>query len=341
MRWLANDQGGGRVLEFRVDRQLAFLAVVNVAVMVAGGVLVGASFLDIYNLQSMAGQVPELGLLALGVMLAMISGNGGIDLSGIALANLSGVVAYLVLRDTVSPDDAPLLFSWSFAGIALLVGLAGGMLNGFLISGAGLTPIIATLGTQLFFTGLAIAFTNGSALGLGYIEPLDAFGNTPVLGVPLCFALFLLIALILGGVLRYSPFGLRLLLLGNNAKAARYAGIAEKRILFLTYTACGVLASVAGIVIAARTSSVKWDYGNSYVLIAILIAVMAGVRPEGGYGRVICVVLSATSLQILSSLFNFMDISNFFRDLAWGVLLLVFLATSGFDAKAWVRALRG
>ena len=85
----------------------------------------------------------------------------------------------------------------------------------------------------------------------------------------------------------------------------------------------------------------KWDYGNSYVLIAILIAVMAGVRPEGGYGRVICVVLSATSLQILSSLFTFMDISNFFRDLAWGVLLLVFLATSGFDAKAWFKALRG
>ncbi|OCP22500.1 hypothetical protein BC361_23815 [Ensifer sp. LC54] len=93
-------------MEFRVDRQLAFLAVVNIAVLAAGGVLVGASFLDIYNLQSMAGQVPELGLLALGVMLAMISGNGGIDLSGIALANLSGVVAYFVLRDTVSPDDA-------------------------------------------------------------------------------------------------------------------------------------------------------------------------------------------------------------------------------------------
>ncbi|WP_102958572.1 ABC transporter permease [Mangrovicella endophytica] len=318
------------------DRQLSFLALTNVAVLLAAVLLTGSGFIDLYNLQSMASQVPELGLLALGVMLAMLSGNGGIDLSGIALANLSGVVAYLVLRDTVSADDAPLVFTWSFAGIALAVGLAGGVLNGILVSHAGLTPIIATLGTQLFFTGIAVALTNGSAQTLGYVEPLDDFGNTPVLGVPQCFALFILIALLLGIVLRFSGFGIRLRLLGSNPKAAHYAGIPRRRMLFLTYTACGVLASVAGIVIAARTSSVKWDYGSSYVLIAILIAVMAGVRPEGGYGRVICVILSATALQMLSSLFNFMDISNFFRDFAWGVLLLLFLAASQIDLRAWI-----
>ncbi|MGE6781601.1 ABC transporter permease [Ensifer adhaerens] len=331
---------GGDIVAFQVDRQLGFLATVNVAAIVAGAVLVGASFVELYNFQSMASQVPELGFLAFGVMLAMMSGNGGIDLSGIALANLSGVAAYFFLRDAISADDAPLLFTWSLIGAALAIGLVGGMLNGFLIAQLGLTPIIATLGTQLLFTGLAIVLTNGSALSIGYVEPLDDFGNAAILSVPQCFALFLVVALAIGAVLRFTPFGQRLLLLGNNAKAARYAGIPEKRILFLTYTVCGLLASVAGIVIAARTSSVKWDYGSSYVLIAILIAVMAGVRPEGGYGRVICVVLSATSLQMLSSLFNFMNISNFFRDLAWGVLLLVFIATSGFDFKAWFRAVR-
>ncbi|WP_419195902.1 ABC transporter permease [Ensifer adhaerens] len=328
------------MLAFQVDRQLGFLATVNVAAVVAGAVLVGASFVELYNFQSMASQVPELGFLALGVMLAMMSGNGGIDLSGIALANLSGVAAYFFLRDAISADDAPLLFTWSFVGAALAIGLVGGMLNGLLIARLGLTPIIATLGTQLLFTGLAVVLTNGSALSLGYVEPLDDFGNASILSVPQCFALFLLVALGIGVVLRFTPFGQRLLLLGNNAKAARYAGIPEKRILFVTYTVCGLLASLAGIVIAARTSSMKWDYGSSYVLIAILIAVMAGVRPEGGYGRVVCVVLSATSLQMLSSLFNFMNISNFFRDLAWGVLLLIFIAISGFDFKAWLRVAR-
>ncbi len=121
------------------------------------------------------------------------------------------------------------------------------------------------LGTQLFFTGLAVAFTNGSAITLGYVEPLDNFGNTPVLGVPMCFTLFVAIAVLIGVVLRFTPFGFKLYLMGSNAKAARYAGIPQRRMLLLTYTVCGVLASIAGIIIAARTSSVKWDYGSSYV----------------------------------------------------------------------------
>ncbi|MBO9630836.1 MAG: ABC transporter permease, partial [Shinella sp.] len=260
------------MMSLRLDRQTLFLAAINGIVLVAGAFLAGRGFLDSYNLQSMAAQVPELGLLALGVMLAMVSGNGGIDLSGIALANLAGIVAFSIARTLVPVADDPLLFSWTFAALALVIGLAGGFLNGMIIAYAGLTPLIATLGTQLLFTGLAIYLTNGSAVGMGYIEPLDDFGNLPVFGIPLCFALFLVIAAALGFSLIYTRFGVQLMLLGSNAKAARYGGINERRMLLVTYTICGVLASVAGIIIAARNSSVKWDYGSSYVLIAILIA---------------------------------------------------------------------
>lgn len=319
------------------DRQLTFLALVNVSVLVAAALLIGGGFINLYNFQSMAMQVPEIGLLAMGVTLAMISGNGGIDLSGIALANLAGAVAFLLAPHFVSSVDSPLLFSLVFAAIALATGILGGAFNGTLIAFGGMTPIIATLGTQLFFTGIAVALTGGSALRLGYIEPLDDFGNSTIAGVPIAFAVFLAIAAALGLMLRFSAPGLHLYLLGSNAKAARYAGIRSKRILFGIYTICGALAAVAGIIIAARTSSVKWDYGNSYVLIAILIAVMAGVRPEGGYGRIVCVLLSASALQMLSSLFNFMNISNFFRDCAWGLLLLAFLATSKVDLRLLLR----
>ncbi|MBB6485761.1 ABC transporter permease [Rhizobium lusitanum] len=324
----------------KLDRQTLFLALINCAVLVAGGMLAGATFLDSYNLQSMASQVPELGLLALGVMLAMISGNGGIDLSGIALANLAGIIAFLITRQFIPVSESPLLFAWAFAGLSLVVGIAGGLMNGIVIAYARLTPLIATLGTQLLFTGIAVFLTNGSAVSMGYIEPLDNFGNMPVLGIPMCFALFLAIAAVLAFLLKYTPFGVKLMLLGSNAKAARYGGINEKRMLLVTYTLCGVLASVAGIIIAARNSSVKWDYGGSYVLIAILIAVLGGVKPEGGYGKVICVLLAATALQILSSLFNFMNISNFFRDLAWGVLLLALLASARVHLGYWLQPKR-
>ncbi|WP_116134066.1 ABC transporter permease [Tropicimonas sp. IMCC34043] len=312
----------------KTDGQLVFLIGINALVVIAAMILVGDRFMALYNFQSMGTQVPELGLLAFGVMLAMISGNGGIDLSGIALANLSGVAAILLAPSLVSPDAAPLGYFLTFSAIALSVGMLGGALNGALIGYAGMTPIIATLGTQLLFTGVAVGLTGGSAQQLGYVPLIDDFGNMPIWGVPRTFALFILIALALAALLKFTRFGIHLFLMGSNPTAARFAGIRVKSILFRTYLLASLLASVAGIIIAARTSSVKWDYGSSYVLVAILITVMAGVRPEGGYGRVICVVLSATALQILSSLFNFMQISNFFRDCAWGLLLLLFLANA-------------
>lgn len=327
----------GRVSSKFYDGQLGFLALVNALVIAASLFLVGPKFVSLFNLQSMATQVSELGLLALGVMLAMVAGRGGIDLSGIALANLSGVFAFMLAPHLASSTEAPVSYCFAFAGISLVVGLIGGAINGFLVGYANLTPIIATLGTQMLYTGIAVGLTGGSALRLGYILPLDDFANLPVMGVPISFALFLAIAGLLTLVLRYSRYGTRLFLLGSNDVAARYAGIPVRRMYFVTYTIAGLLASLAGVIIAARTSSVKWDYGTSYVMVAILIAVMAGVRPEGGYGRVICVLMSAIALQMLSSLFNFMEISNFFRDCAWGLLLLLFLAVSRVDLGVYLR----
>src|SRR6218665_1135269 len=317
------------------------LAAITAAVVVCAIALTGGGFIDPCNLQPMAGQVPELGLLAIGVMLAMIAGNGGIDLSGIALANLAGVCAGVLLPHWVDAGQTPLLFTLALVGVALAVGLLGGLLNGLLIACAGLTPTLCTLGTQLVFAGLAVVLSGGSAVRIGLIEPLDFIGNGLVLGLPLCFMLFVGIALAIGVWLRHSPFGMRLFLMGTNPKAARYAGVPQRRMLLSVYTLCGLLASVSGIVIAARSSSVKWDYGSSYVLIAILIAVMAGlmgvmagVRPEGGHGRMLCLLLSATALQFLSSTFNFLEVSSFFRDCAWGLMLLLFVASSRFDARS-------
>ena len=319
-----------------VDRQLNFLVAVNVLVLLAAVSIAGVNFVSIDNLQSMAVQIPELGLLAIGVALTMISGNGGIDLSGVAVANLSGIVAALTVSAWISPDDYPLAFAFVFAGVCLCVGLVCGLINGVLVSRAGLTPIIATLGTSLAFTGVSVVLTNGSGVRLGYIEPLDDFGHMPVFGVPICFAVFVAIAAIIGATLRFTPFGVRLYLLGSNAKAARFAGFNQRWLLMATYTISSLLASVAGYIIAARISSVKWDYGTSYVMIAILIVVMAGVNPAGGYGKITGVVLSAAALQILSSTFNFLDISNFFRDFAWGLLLLIFLAVSRIEIGTWL-----
>jgi len=319
----------------RPDMQLIGLVGINLAILIAAGLVFGTKFLSPYNLQSMAGQVPEIGLLALGVTLAMVAGRGGIDLSGIALANLSGICAYLALGPVKDSAMGETGYVLALAGLSVGFGLLGGLLNGVIIGFVGVTSIIATLGTQLLFTGIAVILTGGSAQTLGYIPVLDDFANRAVLGLPLSVWLFLAVAFALIGWLTATKSGRLLFLMGSNHTAARFAGIPTRALLLQVYALSGVFSGMAGVVIAARTSSLKWDYGSSYVLVAILIAVMAGVRPEGGYGRVICVLFSASALQLMSSFFNFMALSNFFRDLAWGVLLLAFLAVSKADLSGF------
>jgi len=321
-----------------VDGQFLVLAVINVVLLVLGAAISGGSFLSVFNLQSMAGQVPEIGLLAIGVMLAMCAGDGGIDLSGIALANLSGVLSAVLVASVVSSTGQEGLYSALFIFGALAIGFLGGLINGTLITRFGITPILCTLGTQMAFTGLAVVVSGGKAVVVGSPEPLSSIGNEFWFGAPISFILFIAVAVLVGAALKFSPFGRWLMLSGSNPKAALYAGFPRSAVVTATYALSGTLSGLSGVIIAARNVNVKWDYGVSYLLIAILIAVMAGVRPEGGYGRIVCVVFSAVALQLMSSLLNFGGLSNFVRDFAWGALLLAFLAIARYDLVGFLFA---
>ena len=320
----------------RVDGQFLVLAAINVILLALGAAISDGSFLSIFNLQSMAGQVPEIGLLAIGVMLAMCAGDGGIDLSGIALANLSGVLSAVIVAHFVSNVEQEGLYTALFIFGALAIGFLGGLINGTLITRFGITPILCTLGTQMAFTGLSVIVSGGKAVVVGSPEPLSSIGNEFWFGAPISFILFIVVAALIGGALKFSPFGRWLMLSGSNPKAALYAGFPRSAVVTATYALSGTLSGVSGVIIAARNVNVKWDYGASYLLIAILIAVMAGVRPEGGYGRIVCVVFSAVALQLMSSLLNFGGLSNFVRDFAWGALLLTFLAIARYDLVGFV-----
>lgn len=331
-------KGSFEIGKWFADRQLNFLLSVNVLVVIVAVWLSHGQFVDIDNLQSMGSQLPEVGLLALGIMLSMLSGNGGIDLSGVGLANLSAMIAALVVPKWVSGDESPVLYTTLFCVVVLTMGLVGGLTNGLVIARLRLTPILSTLGTQLLFTGFAVALSNGASVHVDYVEPLADIGNGAVFQVPISFCIFIAAVVILGWLLKRTPFGLRLYLMGTNPRAAFYAGIGCERMLIATYTMCGLLASLAGLVTVSHTLSAKWDYGSSYLLIAILIAVMGGVNPAGGYGRIVCVFFAATVLQLLSSLFNLLGVSQFFGDCTWGFLLLVSLAfADGDHLRAIVR----
>ncbi len=307
--------------EFR----LAIIAVVVFALM---GILSPERFLSEQNLTSMAFQFPEFAILALAITLVMMT--GGIDLSVVGIANLSAVVAALILTEFAGPD-LPLqasLFWLGFAlGASLLIGAMVGLLNGTLVAFLGLPPILATLGSGLVFTGFAIALTGGSAV-MGFPEVVAWIGNSQMLGLPTPLLIFIMLAVALHFLMTRTAFGIRISMFGTNPLAALYAAVDVKGMLLKVYMLSGLFASVAGMVIMSRANSAKADYGSSYLLLSVLIAVLGGVNPYGGYGRVVGVVLAVLSMQFLSSGLNMLQVSNFARELIWGALLLFVMTTN-------------
>jgi simple sugar transport system permease protein len=124
-------------------------------------------------------------------------------------------------------------------------------------------------------------------------------------------------------VLDKTSFGVRVYLFGANPIASRFAGVDNFRVTLGAYMISGLLASLAGLIIAVRANSAKADYGASYVLLSILIAVLGGTDPYGGFGKVSGLVLAVLALQFLSSGLNMLQISNFAVEMTWGALLLI------------------
>ena len=294
------------------------LAVIAVAVFVLMAALSPDRFLSLQNLTSMAFQFPEFAILALAMTLTMLT--GGIDLSVVGVANLSAIVAALIMTRLTGSSDGTVVFLVALCA-ALAVGMAAGLFNGLLVAKLGLPAILATLGSGLIFTGFAIALTGGSAV-MGLPAAAAWIGNSTILGIPTPLILFALLAVGLSLVLTRTAFGVKVRMFGANPLAARFAAVNIDAMLIKVYVASGGLAAMAGMVVMSRANSAKADYGSSYLLLAVLIAILGGVNPYGGYGKIIGVVLAVLSMQFLSSGLNMVGVSNFARELIWGSLLI-------------------
>lgn len=275
-------------------------------------------FLNAYNFESMAFFLPELGILSIAVMIAMLT--GGIDLSIVGLANLSAITAGLFFQ-RMGGAEAGIGIVLIGVAIALSVGLLGGLINGWLISRLRITPILATLGTGQVFTGLALVLTGGPAI-VGFPAAWNAIGNAKLGPIPVPFVIFIAVCVGVWLLLSRTAFGLQLMLIGTNPRAAVFAGINRAWMLMYSYALTGLLAAMAGIILSGRTNAAKSDYGASYLLQAVLIAVLGGTNPAGGRGNVLGVVLALISLVMLSSGFQMMRVSNHLIDFIWGAFLI-------------------
>jgi len=325
------------------DPNLLRLLVMLVFVFVLMTVLRPNQFATMADFNSMMRQFPEYGIMAIGISLTMIT--GGIDLGVVGTANLSAIVAAKFLIGTVPRGAAPaqvVPYLIIAVLLSLSVGLVCGAFAGMRISRFNIPAILATLGTQQLFTGIAIGITSGrpqSGLPLLY----SRIGNMEFFRfVPISFVIFFVVAVGVGIMLSRTRFGTYMYMMGTNPRASRYAGLNNTSITLRTYMISGLLSSVAGLIMMARANSAKADYGAPYTLQCVLIAVLGGINPNGGFGTIGGVTMAILILQFLSSGLNmFNNISNFYRDVIWGgVLILVLVFNKLLSWREERRAVR-
>ncbi len=310
------------------------LLVITAAIFALMSVLNPDRFLTYGNFTSMCFQFPELGIFALAIMVSLIT--GGIDLSIVSIANLAGLSGAFVLVRAGSDDHVlpSLLIALCLTiGVSILCGL----LNGWLIGYMGITPILATLGTMQLFMGIGFVATKGHAVA-GYPHAFQALGSGTVLYVPVPLLVFLVCALAVHILMSRTTMGMRLSMMGTNPTAAVFAGLNVPQLQLRTYALSGLLAGIAGLIIIARTNSAKADYGSSYLLLAVLVAILGGVNPRGGFGTVWGILLAVLALQFLSSGLNMLRfhetigtyVNNFTKEFTWGGLLLLVMVSNEF-----------
>lgn len=302
------------------------LLLIAVGMFVLMAVLRPKFFLSAISLRTMGVQVAEMGLFSIAMMIVFIS--GGIDLSIIAISNLTSVLTGMLMLTPLAKNGSDgtvfMLLILSF-GIALIVGIVLGGINGYLISRFSLPPMLVTLGTMNLYMGTAIILTQGKALS-GFPVMVTNFGNGLLLGVPIPFIILVLVVAASALILNYTKYGFDLKLFGTNALASRFSGIPNTAVVVKTYMISGIISAITGVEMMARTNTARADFGNSYLFISILCAILGGTAPEGGAGSLLGLVLAFTILQILSSGFNMLSISSIMKDFIWGALLLAVMA---------------
>ena len=308
---------------FASDSSLFVLVVIFLIIFIALGAIVGENMYTSQRLVLMGFQIPEFGLIALGMTFSFLL--GGIDLSLVANANLSGILGAYVLAKMSVMGFTPGLVIFMAILISLVSATLFGLLNGVLIAKFSVPPMIATLATMTFYTGIAMALTGGSSI-TGFPTAFTMFATSTFLGIPSIFLLFLLITVILGVFLSRTGLGRRIYLYGENPLAARFSAINNERLILAVFGLNGLLAGMSGLIIISRVTTAKVGYGDAYLVQAMLVAIIGGISPSGGKGKISGVIIAIAMIQLLSSAFTIWQLSPYNRKLIWGaVLILVIL----------------
>ncbi|MDR1089881.1 MAG: ABC transporter permease, partial [Prevotella sp.] len=259
--------GSGHLEKYRKEWMLVAVFALEFIIC---GVLSPSDFLSWRNMQSLAFQIPEIGIISLAMMVVIIT--GGINLSIATCAALSSIIAAY----TLSGLNGSGLSDWVIIIFSIIVAILSasicGLFNGAVVAYVGVSPILVTIGTMTLFQGIGLYFTHGKAIS-GFNESFYVFGNEKFAGIPISMIIFAVIAFVTWILLEKTPWGLYIHMLGCNRRATEFSGVNVKKALLKAYILSSIIGSIAAIIMMSRYNSAKVDYGSSYLMLSITATV--------------------------------------------------------------------
>ena len=269
-------------------------------------------FLTWENMKNILVYISVGGVMAAGLTVAMLL--GGLDVS-----QWSILAFCMMLMGVLSGLGAPAPVMMA-ASIAASIG--AGCLNAFIITRMKINPIIATIGTQLIWRSAAFLITNGEYV---YItDPVfKAIGYDSFLFLPIVTWVMIAVYAVLFYVLKYTSFGRKVYAVGGNPTASYLSGISLDKTRFGAYTISGMVAGIAGILLASQVSMALPSAGEGREMDGIAMVILGGVSLSGGKGRIIGTLLGVLILSVLDNGMTLLSVPAYYQMLAKGIVLIV------------------
>lgn len=298
--------------------------------------LLSRNFLTSANLLTVARQSTYLTIVAMGQMLALLT--GGFDLSvgkNVAITSVVGAMVMASLSAAYPGATGFAITGGMVAGVA--AGTLLGVVNGLGVAVFDVSPFMMTLGTASISFGIALTLTSGVPV---YGMP-DAFGSIfgfgRLLDVPMPVYVTAAVVALMYVVLAWTRMGRYFYAIGGNLKASVLSGISTRFYLFMAYVLCGALSAVAGIMLTARLGTGEANIGASLPLDSIAACVIGGVSLRGGTGRPGNVLLAAIFIGLIQNGMDLAHIESYLQEVVIGALLIFAVITDGLRQRVLTR----
>jgi inositol transport system permease protein len=303
-------------------RQYGLLIVFGIICLIIS--LITPQFLTVSNWTIIITQVSINALLAFGVTFVIIT--GGIDLSLGSIVAVTGVTSAMLAH----PDSYPVLIPIL---MGLLAGLLMGAFNGFIITKSKIAPFIVTLGTMTIGRGLALILSDGRPVS-NLSDSFNYLGSGTVLGIPVLILIFIFVFAICSIILNKTILGRYIYAIGGNEQAARASGINIDRVKLSVYSISGLLAGLAGILLASRITTGQPNAGAGFELDAIAAVVIGGTSTTGGRGSMAGTLIGVLLIGVINNGLDLLNVTSYYQQVVMGIIIIGAVVLDSLNQKS-------